>query len=91
MALFTLSGDLDAATTRVAELENTLKSESAKSKKLLDEAEQREIDLMQAEKLEVARLLSLATHVGGKRFPHFIYLCYFSVSILVVKLAFFSM
>ena len=36
------------------------------SKLLLDQAEQREIDLMQAEKLEVARLLSLATHVGGK-------------------------
>ena len=52
--------------TRVADLENTLKSESAKSSKLLNEAEQREIDLMQAEKLEVARLLSLATHVGGK-------------------------
>ena len=55
--------------TRVTELENTLKSESAKSKKLLDEAEQREIDLMQAEKLEVARLLSLATHVGASTLP----------------------
>ena len=52
--------------TRVTELENTLKSESANSKQLLDQAEQREIDLMHAEKLEVARLLSLATHVGGK-------------------------
>ena len=53
----------------MTELENTLKSESAKSKKLLDEAEQREIDLMQAEKLEVARLLFLATHVGVEHFP----------------------
>ena len=44
--LFALSVDRDAATTRVAELENTLKSESVKSKQLLDQAEQREIDLM---------------------------------------------
>ena len=51
---------------RVAELESTLKSESAKSKQLLDQAEQREIDLMQVEKTEVARLLSLAAHVSGK-------------------------
>ena len=54
--------------TQVAELEKTLKSKSAKSKKQLDEVEQREIELMQAEKLEVARLFSLATHVGGS-FP----------------------
>ena len=39
---------------RVAELESTLKSESAKSKQLLDQAEQREIDLMQVEKTEIA-------------------------------------
>ena len=51
---------------RVAELEGALKSESAKCKQLLDPAEQREIDLMQGEKTEVARLLSLAAHVGGK-------------------------
>ena len=49
----------------MAELEKTLESESAKSKKLLDEAEQREIELMQAEKVEISRLLSLASHVGG--------------------------
>ena len=49
----------------MAKLERTLKSESTKFKKQLDKAEQREIELMQAEKLEVARLLSLATHVGG--------------------------
>ena len=67
--------------TRVTELENTLKSESAKSKKLLDEAEQREIDLMQAEKLEVARLLSLATPVGGKHFP-FVFSFYLSCCFL---------
>ena len=64
--------------TRVTELENTLKSKSAKSKKLLDKAEQREIELMQAEKLEVARLLSLATHVGGKHFP-FVFSFYLSL------------
>ena len=64
--VYAFPGDRDAATTRVAELESALKSESAKSKKLLDEAERCEIDLMQAEKLEVARLLSLAAHVGGK-------------------------
>ena len=51
---------------RVAELEKALESESAKSKKRLDEAEQREIELMQAEKVEISRLLSLASHVGGK-------------------------
>ena len=56
----------------MAELERTLKYESTKFKKQLDEAEQREIELMQAEKLEVARLLSLATHVGGERFSLFI-------------------
>ena len=58
--------DHEVAVNRVAELEHTLKSESAKSKQLLDPAEQREIDLMQGEKIEVARLLSLAAHVGGK-------------------------
>ena len=41
--------DCDKAVNRVAELEKSLESESAKSKKLLDEAEQREIELMQAE------------------------------------------
>ena len=51
---------------RVAELEKALESESAKSKKRLDEAEQREIELMKAEKVETSRLLSLASHVGGK-------------------------
>ena len=44
---------------RVAELEKALESESAKFKRKLDEAEQREIELMQAEKVEVSRLLSL--------------------------------
>ena len=58
--------DCDKAVNRVAELEKALESESAKSKKLLDEAEQREIELMQAEKVEISRLLSLASHVGGK-------------------------
>ena len=62
---------------RVTELEKTLKSESAKSKKQLDEAEQREIELMQAEKLEVSRLLSLAAYVGGKRFSICIFLAVF--------------
>ena len=51
----------------VAELEKALESESAKSKKRLDETEQREIELMQAEKVETSRLLSLAAHVGGER------------------------
>ena len=60
------SVDCDKAVKRVAELEKTLESESAKSKKRLDEAEQREIELMQAEKVEISRLLSLASHVGGK-------------------------
>ena len=50
----------------MAELEKTLESESAKSKRRLDEAEQREIELMQAEKVEISRLLSLASHVGGE-------------------------
>ena len=58
--------DCDKAVNRVAELEKALESESAKSKKLLDEAEQREIELMQAEKVEISWLLSLASHVGGK-------------------------
>ena len=49
----------------MAELEKALESESA-SKKRLDEAEQREIELMQAEKVEISRLLGLASHVGGK-------------------------
>ena len=60
------SGDHEAATKRVAELEGALQAESAKSKKLLDQAEQREIDLLRAEKTEIARLMSLATHIGGK-------------------------
>ena len=51
---------------RVAELEVALQSESVKSKKLLDQAEQREINLLQGEKTEVVRLLSMANHVGGK-------------------------
>ena len=51
---------------RVAELEKALESESAKSKKKLDEAKQREIELMQAEKVEISRLLAFASHVGGK-------------------------
>ena len=51
---------------RVAELEKALEFESAQSKKRLDEADQREIELMQAEKVEISRLLSLAAHVGGK-------------------------
>lgn len=59
-------GDHKVAVKRVAELEGALPSKSAKSQKLLDQAEQREIDLLQEEKTEVARLLSLATHVGGK-------------------------
>ena len=62
---------------RVAELEKALESESAKSKKRLDEAEQREIELMQAEKVEISRLLSLAAHVGGKRSSLFSLLCCF--------------
>ena len=60
------SVDCDKAVKRVAELEKALESESAKSKRRLDEAEQREIELMQAEKVEISRLLSLASHVGGK-------------------------
>ena len=76
-----LSVDRDVAMTRVAELENTLKFESAKSKQLLDPAEQREIDLMQAEKLEVARLLSLAAHVGGK-FVNFVSFAGFIILLL---------
>ena len=62
---------------RVAELEKALESESAKSKKRLDEAEQREIELMQAEKVETSRLLSLASHVGGKRSSLFCLFCCF--------------
>ena len=50
----------------MAELEKALESESVKSKKRLDEAEQREVELMQAEKVEISRLLGLASHVGGK-------------------------
>ena len=50
----------------MAELEKALESENAKAKKRLDEAEQREVDLMQAEKMEVSRLLGLASHVEGK-------------------------
>ena len=76
---------------RVAELERTLKSKSAKSKKQLDEAEQREIELMQAEKLVVTRLLSLVAHVGGKLFSPLYPSCCFFVSILRVKLVFFFM
>ena len=52
---------------QVAELEKALESESAQSKKRLDEAKQREIELMQAEKVETSQLLSLASHVGGKQ------------------------
>ena len=73
---------------RVAELEKALESESAKSKRKLDEAEQREIELMQAEKVEVSRLLSLAAHVGGKRFSPSYSSCCFFVSVLRVKLVF---
>ena len=71
---------------RVAELEKALESESAKFKRKLDEAEQREIELMQAEKVEVSRLLSLAAHVGGKRFSPSFSSCFFCVSVLRVKL-----
>ena len=39
-------GDHEVAAKRVTELEGTLQTESAKSKKLLDQAEQREIDLL---------------------------------------------
>ena len=60
------SVDCDKAVKRVAELEKTLESESAKSKRRLDEAEQREIELMQAERVEISRLLNLASHVGGE-------------------------
>ena len=49
----------------MAELEKILESERADSKKRLEEAEQREIELMQAQKVEVSRLLGLASHVGG--------------------------
>ena len=65
---------------RVAELEKALESESAKSKKRLDEAEQREIELMQAEKVETSRLLSLASHVRGKQ-------CSLSFSLLLFVFA----
>ena len=76
---------------RVAELEKALESESAKFKRKLDEAEQREIELMQAEKVKVSCLLSLAAHVGGKRFsPPYPFCCFF-VSILRVKLVLFFM
>ena len=61
-----LLGDHEVPVKRIAELEGVLKSENAKSKKLLDQAKQLEIDLLQGEKTEVAQLLSLATHVGGK-------------------------
>ena len=50
----------------MAELEKALESEIANSKKKLDEAEQREIELMQAERVEISRLLNLASHVGGE-------------------------
>ena len=60
------SVDCDKAVKRVAELEKALESESANSKKRLDEAEQREIELMQAERVEISRLLNLASHVGGE-------------------------
>ena len=76
---------------RVAELEKTLESESAKSKKQLDEAEQREIELMQAETMEISRLLSLAAHVGGERSSLSYPFCYFCVCILRVKLVGFFM
>ena len=41
-----LPGDHEVAVNRVAELEGGLKSESAKSKQLLNQAEQHEINLM---------------------------------------------
>ena len=49
------SVDCDTAVKRVAELEKTLESERADSKKRLEEAEQREIELLQAQKVEVSR------------------------------------
>ena len=57
--------DCDKAVQRVAELEKALESQRVDSKKRLEEAEQREIELLQAQKVEVSRLLGLASHVGG--------------------------
>ena len=70
---------------RVAELEKALESESAKSMKRLDEAEQHEIELMQAEKVVTSRLLSLASHVGGKRSSLFVFFVPFCIGILRVN------
>ena len=70
---------------RVAELEKALESESAKSKKRLNEAEQREIELMQAEKVETSRLLSLASHVGGKRSSLVVFFVPFCIGVLRVN------
>ena len=82
-----LLGDHEVVVNRVAELEGILKSESAKSKQLLDQAEQCGIELMQAKKTEVARLLSLAAHVGGK-LVDFVYLSarFIVLLLLLVKL-----
>ena len=72
----------------MAELEKALESGSAKSKKRLDEAEQREIELMQAEKVEISRLLALASHVGGKRSSLFVFFIVFPICILRINLVF---
>ena len=65
----------------MAELEKALESQSTDSKKRLEEAEQREIDLMQAEKVEISRLLGLASHVGGTWSSLFVLLVSFCVCI----------
>ena len=66
-----LPGDHKTAAKRVAELEGVLKTQNADFKKKLDQAEQREIDRLQAEKTEVVRLLSLADHLGRKSITSF--------------------
>ena len=66
-------------------MEKALESDKAESKKRLDEAEQREIELMQAEKVETSRLLSLASHVGGKRSSLSVFFVPFCIGILRVN------
>ena len=82
MTSFRLSAvDCDKAVHRVAELEKALESQRVDSKKRLEEAEQHEIELMQAEKVEISRLLGLASHVGGKWSSLFVFLVFFCVCV----------
>ena len=52
----------------MTELEGTLKTQSADTKKSLDKAKQREDAKLQPEKTEIERLLALADALGRKWF-----------------------